>query len=121
MIYKIVRLFLNALTADNKNYLLKRDNLTQIIQMQLSQKQKLFPNFFSFFFFLHFSNLYEILNIFQKQIILIADVFQNVKAPQHVVRQMSKNSFFMVPFNRQHGKWVETLLESERQHLYHIY
>ena len=42
MIYKILRLFVNTLTADDKHYLLNRDNLTQPIQMQLSQKQKTF-------------------------------------------------------------------------------
>ena len=42
VIYKIVRLFFNALTADDKHYLLNRDNLTQTIQMQLYQKQKTF-------------------------------------------------------------------------------
>ena len=46
MIYKIVRLSFNALTADNKHYLLNRDNLKQPIQMQLSQKQKTFADFF---------------------------------------------------------------------------
>ena len=44
--YKLVRLFLNTLTADDKHYLLNRDNLTQPIQMQLSQKQKTFSEFF---------------------------------------------------------------------------
>ena len=44
--YKILRLFVNALTADDKHYLLNRDNLTQPIQMQLSQKQKTFSEFF---------------------------------------------------------------------------
>ena len=29
-------MFVNALTADDKHYLLNRDNLTQPIQMQLS-------------------------------------------------------------------------------------
>ena len=43
MIYKIVRL--NALTADDKHYLLNRDILTQPIQMQLSQKEKTFSEF----------------------------------------------------------------------------
>ena len=46
MIYKIVRLFVNALTAIDKHYLLNRDNLRKPMQMQLSQKQKLFFNFF---------------------------------------------------------------------------
>ena len=50
MIQKILRLFVNTLTADDKHYLLNRDNLAQLIQMQLSQKQKTFAEFFFFFF-----------------------------------------------------------------------
>ena len=49
VIHKILRVFLNTLTADEKYYLLNRDNLAQPIQMQLSQKQKTFPEFFFFF------------------------------------------------------------------------
>ena len=47
VIYKIPRLFVNTLTADDKHYLLNRDNLTQPTQMQLYQKQKTFSEFFS--------------------------------------------------------------------------
>ena len=46
MILKILRQFVNTLTVDEKHYLLNRDNLTQPIQMQLSQKQKIFSEFF---------------------------------------------------------------------------
>ena len=46
MIYKILRLFDNTLRVDEKHYLLNRDNLTQPIQIQLSQKQKTFCEFF---------------------------------------------------------------------------
>ena len=53
VIHKILRLFVNTLRVDDKPFLLNGDNLTQPIQMQLSQKQKTFPEF-SFFFFLHF-------------------------------------------------------------------
>ena len=52
VIHKILRLFVNTLTVDEKRYLLTRDNLTQTIEIQLSEKQKTFFNFF--FFFLHF-------------------------------------------------------------------
>ena len=45
MIYKFGGLFVNTLTADDKPYRLNRDNLTQPIQMQLSQKQKHFCEF----------------------------------------------------------------------------
>ena len=46
VIHKILRLFVNTLTVDDKHYLLNRDNLTQPIQIQLSQKQKTFSEFF---------------------------------------------------------------------------
>ena len=46
MIHKILGLFLNTLTVDDKHYMLNRDNLTQPIQLQLSQKEKTFSQFF---------------------------------------------------------------------------
>ena len=49
VICKILRLFVNTLTADDKYSLLNRDNLTQAIQTLLSQKPKAFSQFFSSF------------------------------------------------------------------------
>ena len=46
VIHKIPRLFVNLLTTHDKHYLHNRDNLTQEIQIQLSQKQKFFSKFF---------------------------------------------------------------------------
>ena len=46
MIHKILRLFVNTLTVDEKHYLLTRDKLTKTIHIQLSQKQKTFSDFF---------------------------------------------------------------------------
>ena len=46
MIRKILRLFVNTLTVNDKHYLPNRDNLTQPIQIELSQKQKIFSEFF---------------------------------------------------------------------------
>ena len=46
VIHKILRLFVNTLTVDEKHYLLNRDNLTQPIQMQLSKKQKKISDIF---------------------------------------------------------------------------
>ena len=50
MIRKILSLFVNTLTVNDKHYLLTRDNLTQTIQMQLFEKQKTFSQFFFFVF-----------------------------------------------------------------------
>ena len=46
---KILRLFLNTFTHDDKYSLLNRYNLMQPIQILLSQKQKTFPQFFCAF------------------------------------------------------------------------
>ena len=51
---------------------------------------------------------------------LIADLFPKSRTPEIVIRYMSKKSRFKGPFDRQHGKRVQTLLQSERQHRYHI-
>ena len=51
---------------------------------------------------------------------LIADLFPKWRTPENVIRYMSKKSRFKGPFDRQHGKRVQTLLQSERQHRYHI-
>ena len=45
MIHKILRLFVNTLTVDDKYYLLNTENLTQAIQIKYSQKQKTFFEF----------------------------------------------------------------------------
>ena len=51
---------------------------------------------------------------------LIADLFPKLRSPKNVVRYMSKKSRFKGPFDRQHGKGVQTMLRSEREHRYHI-
>ena len=42
VIDKILRLLVNTLTADDKHYMLNRNNLAQPIQTQLSEKQNVF-------------------------------------------------------------------------------
>ena len=52
---------------------------------------------------------------------LIADLFLKLRNPENVARYMSKNSPFKGPFDKQHGKHVQTLLRSGTQECYHIY
>ena len=49
VLWKFLRLFIKTLNHDEKYFLLYRDNLTQPIQILLSQKQKTFSQFFSAF------------------------------------------------------------------------
>ena len=78
---KILGLFVNTLSEDDKYCLLYRDNLTQPIQIPLSQKRKTFSEFFSAF-------LKSILNIehFQKKMTVIANVFPKLPSPKNVIR-----------------------------------
>ena len=79
------------------------------------KNEKLFLNYF-----LHFRNLHEILNICKKKMTFIAHLFVKLRTPKNVVRYMSKKSRSKGPFDRQHGKRVQTLLRSGSQHRYHI-
>ena len=94
--------------------------LTEIIwRNQFGSKylknKKLFHNYF-----LHFRNLHEILNICNKKMSFIADLFPKLRTPKDVVRYLSKKSRFKGAFDRQHGKRVQTLLWSESKYHYHI-
>ena len=77
MTWKILRLFVNALTANDKYSLLNRGILTEQIQMYLSQKQKDFSKLFCAFFksTLNFKH-------FQKKITLIVYVFPKLRTPK---------------------------------------
>ena len=79
------------------------------------KNEKLFLNYF-----LHFRNLHEILNICNKKMSFIADLFAKLRTPKNVVRYMSKKSRSKGPFDRQLGKRVQTLLRSWSEHRYHI-
>ena len=76
----MLRLFVNTLTADDKYSLLNRANLTQPIQILLSQKEKDFSSFLSEF-------LKSTLNFahFQKKMTLRADVFLKLLSPKMII------------------------------------
>ena len=76
------------------------------IQMHLSQKQKIFSEFFSAFFESAFNFKH-----FQKKMTVIAYVFPKLPTTKNVLRQMSKSFRFREPFDRRHGKWAEALIQ----------
>ena len=82
MMSKILNLFVNTLTANDKYSPLNRQNLTQRIQILLCEKQETVPHFFFFVVFkfrLH-------VELFQNKMTLIADVFPKLGTPKKVVR-----------------------------------
>ena len=67
---EILGMFVTKLTADEKYFVQDCQNLQLPIQMQLSEKKKLFLNFF-----FHFWNLHQVINILKQKMIVIANVF----------------------------------------------
>ena len=76
-------------------------------QMHLSQKEKIFSEFFSAFFesALNFEH-------FQKKRTFIAYLFPKLPTTKNLLRQMSKSSRFREPVDRRHGKYAEALIQS---------
>ena len=77
---KILGLFVNTLSENDKYCLLYNDNLLQPIQILLSQKQKTFSEFFSGF-------LKSTLNFehFEKKINLIVDIFPKLPSTKIMI------------------------------------
>ena len=48
---------------------------------------------------------------------LLADLFPKLRTPEKGVRYMLKKSRFKGPFDRQHGKRVQTLLPPEQRNV----
>ena len=79
--WKLFSQFLNTLTTGDNYSLVSRDNSMQTIQVHLSQKQKVFSEFFTAFF--EFALNFE---HFQKKMTLIASVFPKLPPTKHVLR-----------------------------------
>ena len=116
VICKMLWVFVNTFTADDKYSLLQRDNFTQRIQMQVYHKQKTFSSFFS-------TLLKSRLNFqhFQKNLTLITNVFPKLRTRKEALKEASKKCRLVVPFDEQHGKGAQTHFKSSRVHLYHTY
>ena len=80
-ICKLIELFFNTLTADDRYYLLSKENLMQPIHIHFSQKQEICSERVSAFLK---SRLY--FNIFKKKISVIDDVCLKLQSPKNVVR-----------------------------------
>ena len=76
------------------------------IQIHLSQKQKIFSEFFSAFFESALNSEH-----FQKKMTLIAYVFPKLPTTKSVLRQMCKSSRFREPVDRRHGKRAQALIQ----------
>ena len=77
--------------------------------------------FVRFFFFLHFCNLQQILNIFKRKRLVIANVLSKLQNVKDLVRPLSKKRRFRTSFDSQHVKASETLVKSAWDYFYQIF
>ena len=105
---EIIGVFVNTLTADGKYPVQHCENLQFQIQMQLSEKEKLFLNFL-----FHSWNLHQILNTLKKKMLVTADVFPKVQDMKILVRPLSKKPCLRTPFDSQHEKASQVLAKSQ--------
>ena len=76
-------------------------------------------HFLSFLF--HLCNLHQILNIFKKKKILIANVFPKLATVQGLITPLTIHRCLKTSFDSQHVKQFQTLVKSSWEHFYHIF
>ena len=72
-------------------------------------------------FLFHFWNLHQNLNILEKKIIVIANVFPKLQIVKDLVRPISKKCHFRTPFDSKHVKDSQTLVQSGWETFYHVF
>ena len=114
---EILGMFGNTLTTDGKYPVQGCENLQLPFQMHLLEKRKKFLNFF----FFHYWNLHQILNIFKKKMIVIAHVFPKLQTVENLVRPFSKKRRFRTRFDSEHVKASQIVAKSPWESFYHVF
>ena len=107
----ILILFANTLTADDMYSCRNMQNLMQNFKRYYLKNGRLFPDFL-----LHFRNVYEIKNIFNKNMSVIASLIPKLLFPKEVAIETSKRSCFRTPFGNQPVHEFQTALKDARHH-----
>ena len=96
---EILGVFLNTLTADGKYRVQGCGNMQLPIQMQLSEKQKIFSEIF-----IPFLESTSNFKHFEKKMIIIANAFPKLQTVNILVRPLPKKRRFRTRFDNQHVK-----------------
>ena len=96
---EILEVLLNILTADGKYRVQGCGNMQLPIQMQLSEKQKIFSEIF-----IPFLESTSNFKHFEKKMIIIANAFPKLQTVNILVRPLSKKRRFRTRFDNQHVK-----------------
>ena len=100
-------MLINTWTGDYKYPVAQCENLPFPIKMISSLKPKTFSEFF-----FHLWNLHQILNIFKKKKIVIANVFPKLQTVKDLVRPFAKKRRVITSLDSQHAKGSQILVKT---------
>ena len=122
VLVKVLVVFVNELTADDKYPVQDCENFQLPIQMILLEKRKTFSQFF-FFFFFFFTFLESTSNfkLFEERIIVIANLFPKIETVKMLVRRLSKKCRCRTRFGSRHEKRCQILAKSSWKHFCHVF
>ena len=106
----------NTWSVDGKYPVQYSQNLQLPIQMQVSEKRKIFLNFL--FYFL---NLHQILNILKKEMMIIANLFPKLQSVKNFVTPLWKKRRFRTPLESEHVKVSRKIAKSRWERFYQVF
>ena len=109
-------MFCNTLTANDNYPVQDCGNLSSRIQMHLSLKAII-----SLIFLFYFWSRHQILNILKKNMIAIPTFFRKLQNVKNFVRPLSKKHRSSRPFDSQHLKRSQTLVNYAWEHFHHVF
>ena len=112
---EVLVVFVNRLTADGKHPVQDRDNLQVPIQMILWEKRKTFSQFF-----LTFLESTSNFKLFEKRIIVTANVFPKLEIEKILLRPLSRERRFRKRFYSQHVKASQILAKFPCDRFCHV-
>ena len=77
-----------------------------LVKCKYLKNKKLFLKFL-----LHLWNIHEILNIFEKKMIVLANVFRKLQTVKDLVKKLSRKYRFKISFDNQNVNGCQTLLK----------
>ena len=89
---------------------------SSLIKWSYLKNWKIFLNFL-----FHLWNLHQILNIFKKKMIVIANVFPKLQTAKYLVKPLSGKLRFRTSFESQRVNRYQTVVKSAWEHSYHIF
>ena len=113
---EMLEVFVNTLTSDDKYPVEDSENWPLSIQMQLSEKQKKFAEFF-----VQFLESRSNFKSFEKKMMVIANVYPKLQTVKKFVKTLSENQRFRTSFRCQHVKAPQILAKSPWEHFYHVF